>query len=97
VRWLLYRSSWGDGIVGIRGHMPIGGRFALTGLADVGGFGIGSSSNLSWQVIGTLDYAFSEDVTGRLGYRYLSIDKTSSDLSMDIDMFGPLIGLTWAF
>lgn len=90
-------ASWVDGIVGIRGHMPIGGRFAVTGLADVGGFGIGSSSDLSWQVIGTLDYSFSEKFIGRLGYRYLSIDKTSSSLSMDIEMFGPMIGLTWAF
>lgn len=90
-------ASWVDGIIGLRGHAPIGGRFAVTGLADVGGFGIGASSNLSWQIIGTLDYSFSDQLVGRLGYRYLSIDKTSSSLSMDVDMFGPMIGLTWTF
>lgn len=90
-------SSWVDGIIGLRGHTSLSDRFGLTGMADIGGFGIGESSNLSWQVIGTLDYSFSENVIGRLGYRFLSIDKTSSNLSLDVDMFGPIIGLTWAF
>jgi opacity protein-like surface antigen len=72
-------------------------RFAVTGLADVGGFGIGSSSRLTWQVQGTLDYAFTDRVIGRLGYRYMSIDYVGSDLSMDVKIHGPIIGLTWTF
>lgn len=90
-------NSWVDAVVGLRGHMALSDRFGLTGLADMGGFGIGESSDLSWQIIGTLDYSFSENLIGRLGYRYLSIDKNSSRLSVDGDMFGPMIGLTWAF
>jgi len=90
-------ASWFDAVVGVRAHTSLGDRFGLTGLADIGGFGIGGSSNLSWQLIGTLDYSFSENVIGRLGYSYLSIDKSSSDLSLDIDMFGPMIGLTFKF
>jgi opacity protein-like surface antigen len=89
--------NWVDGIFGLRGHAPLNERFALTGLADVGGFGIGSSSQLTWQVQGTLDYAFTERVIGRLGYRYMSIDYENSDLNMDVDIFGPLVGVTWTF
>jgi len=86
-----------DGIIGLRGHTSLSDRFGVTGLADIGGFGIGESSNLSWQAIGTLDYSFSDNVIGRLGYRYMSIDKSSSNLSMDIDVFGPVVGVTWTF
>lgn len=90
-------SQWVDAVIGLRAHTALSERFGLTGLADIGGFGIGESSNLSWQAIATLDYSFSETVIGRLGYRYLSIDKSSKSLSMDMDLYGPMIGLTWTF
>ncbi len=86
-----------DAIVGLRGHATFGDRFGVTGLADVGGFGIGSGADLTWQVQGTLDYAFTERIIGRLGYRYMSIDYSDSDLAMDVNIYGPLIGLTWTF
>lgn len=89
--------NWVDGLVGLRGHTPIGDRFGVTGLADVGGFGIGASSELVWQVQGTLDYAFTERVTGRFGYRYMKIDYQNADLMMDVDIYGPLVGVTWTF
>jgi opacity protein-like surface antigen len=89
--------NWVDGLVGVRGHAPLGERFGVTGLADVGGFGIGSSSDLTWQVQGTLDYAVTDRLSARLGYRYMSVDYDSSDLKMDVDIFGPLIGATWTF
>jgi hypothetical protein len=89
--------NWVDALVGVRGHAPIGERFGVTGLADVAGFGIGASSDLTWQVQGTVDYAFTDRLIGRLGYRYMSIDYDDQDLKMDVDIFGPLIGVTWTF
>jgi opacity protein-like surface antigen len=89
--------NWVDGLVGLRGRAPLGDRFGLTGLVDVGGFGIGSSSDLTWQVQATLDYSFTERFVGRLGYRYMSIDYDDSDLKLDIDLSGPLVGVTWTF
>jgi opacity protein-like surface antigen len=89
--------DWVDGIVGLRGRAPLGDRFGITGLVDVGGFGIGSGSDLTWQVQATLDYSFSERFVGRLGYRYMSIDYDDSDLKLDLDLSGPLVGVTWTF
>jgi opacity protein-like surface antigen len=89
--------GWVDGIVGLRGHAPLGGRFAASGLADIGGFGIGASSDLEWQVQATLDHAFTEQLIGRLGYRYVRIDRDGGGLGLDLDLHGPLIGVTWAF
>lgn len=90
-------TTWTDAIVGLRGHAPLNERFSVTGLVDVGGFGIGSSSDLTWQVQGTVDYSFTERVIGRLGYRYMSIDRDRGDLALDMDMSGPVIGVTWRF
>ena len=75
----------------------MGEKYSVTGLVDVGGFGIGDSSNLSWEAIATLDYAFTDNVTGRLGYRYMSIDKDGDRLDLDLKLGGPLIGVTWNF
>lgn len=89
--------DWVDGIVGLRGRAPLGDRLGVTGLVDVGGFGIGSSSDLTWQVQATLDYSFTERFVGRLGYRYMSIDYDDSGLKLDIDLSGPLVGVSWTF
>jgi hypothetical protein len=89
-------ANWIDGIVGLRGHAALGDRFGVTALADVGGGAIGESE-LAWQATGTLDYAFTEAWVGRIGYRYMRIDYASDDLSMDIDIFGPVAGVTWRF
>jgi opacity protein-like surface antigen len=89
--------DWVDAIVGLRGHRPIADRWSVTGLVDVGGFGIGSSSRLTWQVQGMVDYAFTDSVIGRLGYRYMNIDYRGSRLAVDADIYGPVIGVTWTF
>jgi opacity protein-like surface antigen len=89
--------SWLDPIIGLRGHADLGRRFGVTGLADVGGFGIGDSSDLTWQVTGTLDYAFTDRIDGRIGYRYMSIDYDAPGLGLDLDLYGPLVGVTWTF
>lgn len=89
--------NWVDPIIGLRGHTALGHGFGVSGLADVGGFGIGDSSDLTWQVTGTLDYAFTDNIAGRVGYRYMSIDYDAPGLGLDIDLHGPLIGVTWTF
>lgn len=90
-------SSWTDVIFGLRGQVQLTDKWSLAGLVDVGGFGIGSSSQLSWQALVTADYAFSDRLTGRIGYRQMGIDNKSNDLNLDLDLGGPVIGLTWAF
>jgi opacity protein-like surface antigen len=91
-------AAWTDAIVGARGKFRVANDWTVTALTDFGGFGIGNSSELSWQVLATLDYAFTEQILGRVGYRYMSIDKTSSGLlDLDLELGGPLIGVTWTF
>jgi opacity protein-like surface antigen len=88
-------ENWVDPILGVRGRMPLSERFSVSGRADFGGFGVGSE--LTWQAYGGLNYDFSQSFSGTLGYRYMSIDYASDDLSLDINLHGPVIGLTYTF
>ena len=88
--------NWTDGIVGIRGGMPLSERWSIAGFADVGGFDAGS--DLSWEVYGGANYAFAERWAGAIGYRYISIEKSVTDrATLDIDIQGPLFGITYKF
>ena len=87
--------SWVDPIIGLRGAYPLNDRFSVSGRADIGGFGVGSE--LTWQAYGGVNYAFTDAWYGTLGYRYMSIDYEADRLTLDIDLHGPLIGVTYQF
>jgi len=87
--------SWIDPIVGIRGGTPLSERWTVSGFADVGGFD--GSSNLSWEVYGGANYAFSERWAGTIGYRYMSILYEANRATLDIDVQGPVLGVTYTF
>ena len=76
--------------------MPLSDRWSIAGFADVGGFD--GSSDLSWELYGGTNYAFSDSWQGTLGYRYVSIEKEVTDRAgLDIDIQGPLFGITYKF
>lgn len=87
--------SWVDPIIGLRGAYPLNDRFSVSGRADIGGFGVGSE--LTWQAYGGVNYAFTDAWYGTLGYRYMAIDYEADRLTLDIDLHGPLIGVTYQF
>ena len=88
--------SWSDAIVGLRGGVALTDHWSLRGFADVGGFD--GSSDLSWQIYGGANYAFNEHWGATLGYRYLSVLYQATDrATLDIDIQGPLVGVTYRF
>lgn len=90
-------DSWIDLTVGVSGYARLSEDWFVVGFADAGGFGIGSSSELSWQVFGAVGYRFNETWSAELGYRYLSIEQEVDDADVTLDMYGPLIGVTARF
>ena len=96
---LSYSSSqnWFDAVIGLRGGVPISDRWSARGFADVGGFGIGDSSELSWQVGGFVNCAFNETWSADVGYRYLSIEKEINNFDTTLELSGPLIGVSARF
>jgi len=67
----------------------------------VGGFGIGSSSDFSWNAALIGNWHFGERWSLNLAYHGLGFDRRfgsgTEDLSLNIAQHGPLLGLTYQF
>jgi hypothetical protein len=86
-------SDFVDLTAGGRYAMDVTDRLGLLIGGDVGGFGIGSSSELSWNVEALAAWSFGR--AGRLwaGYRLLDIDQDDGGSSgYDLRISGPLVG-----
>jgi hypothetical protein len=88
-------TSFVDPILGFRAHVALAERWILNVYADVGGFGV--ESDLTWQAAATIGYHVNERFTAHAGYRHLRLERSTGSLSLDIDMSGPIIGLTYRF
>ena len=86
---------WADPIVGVRWQGHLGRKFYLEGAADVGGFGV--ASDITWELLGTLAYRFSDSFTMRAGYRHLKVDYEDDGFVWDVELSGPIVGVTIQF
>lgn len=95
VRNLSKSNNWVDPIVGLRGQYAVTDSIALSGLGDIGGFGVGS--DFQWEVLGRATYRFNDLVGLGLGYRHLVVDLDDEDLVLDAAISGPFLALdfTW--
>ena len=87
--------TWFDPLVGARALYRITDKLSVLGQADIGGFGVGS--DLSWSVLGTFNYIFNDNWSASAGYRHLSVDYDKDGYVFDVDMSGPVIGVTYRF
>lgn len=90
-------ESWVDPLVGVHVRAPLSDRWFARGFADVGGFGIGDASELSWQIYAGGGYVINRTWAVEFGYRHLSIEKDLDTISLTMDQSGPLIGLSARF
>ncbi len=85
-------ETFADPIIAVRGSLSLAERWSVTGYFDMGAFDI-SSSKLTWQLLGTVNYRAANWVDLRLGWRYLAVDRKK----IDVDMNGPILGATFRF
>lgn len=90
-RRFLQTERWVDPVVGARIQHPLDARWTLVGYADIGGFGAGS--DLSWQLLGGVNYSFTPSVIGRVGYRYVSVDYDKQAFTYDMAIAGVFLGI----
>ena len=94
-------EDWFEPFVGGRVIWDLNDTLAFNIWGDAGGFGIGSASDLLWQIAGGMDYKLSENVTFNAGYRYLELDYShgsgASELGIDLRAKGPFVGMTILF
>jgi hypothetical protein len=88
-------QTWIDPLIGLRAHLEFGPGMFVSSAADLGGFGIGST--FTWQIFATVGYHFNETVAIEAGYRHLSVDYDDDGFLWDVDLSGPIIGMSFRF
>ncbi len=87
--------GWADPLLAARYTARLSPRLGLTVYGDIGGFDTGS--RLTWQAQGTLDFAATQSVELRGGWRYLSVDRSRGDVGIDLGFNGPFFAATFRF
>ncbi|KAA0969050.1 hypothetical protein FPY71_16000 [Aureimonas fodinaquatilis] len=87
--------GWVDPVVGARAFLPFTEKLSVMAQADIGGFGAGSE--LTWSVLGTVNYAFTDTLSVSAGYKVLDVDYRHGGHVFDVQLSGPVLGATWRF
>jgi hypothetical protein len=87
--------GWVDPVIGLRGQIPATDRIVLTGLADIGGFGVGT--DLQWEVLASVSYQFTQSVSASIGYRHLEIDFGDDNFLAEFGLSGPYLAVGFSF
>lgn len=88
-------EEWVDPFVGLRAQWNMTKQLFLAVRADIGGFGV--SSDLVWQLQGTLGVNLSRSVFVEAGWRYLHTDYTNGGFTYDLAQSGAFLGLGFKF
>jgi len=89
--------DWVDMFVGLRLKGKLSEKMFAVLYGDVGGFGIGSGSDLTWQAFAGLGWTVSETITVEAGYRHMSIDYDVDNLDLDLTLSGFVAGVGFHF
>ena len=84
-------KAWADPIVGARLRAVLYGKWFVSLIGDVGGFGL--NSDVTWQAYLGVGYQINERVLLKAGYRAIGVDYRSSGFRYDVVEYGPLLGL----
>jgi hypothetical protein len=87
-------DDWVDPLLAIRYRADFGPDWYGLVFADVG---VAGQSDSTWQGVAALGYRFSETFSVEGGYRVLEAERTEGNSTIDIEMSGPIVGVTWRF
>lgn len=90
-----HRETWIDPVLMARMTARIDGPWSVTLAGDVGGSGGGS--DLTWQLLCSVNYQKNDRFSFRAGYRVLSVDYDQDGFVYDVTMRGPVIGVSVSF
>jgi hypothetical protein len=87
-------TSWVDAVIGFRASVDVTQTVSFSLRGDVGGFGIGNSSQFTWQALPHVQWRFTEHWAFGLGYRAIGIKKGRADDTIE---YGVITGLGYIF
>lgn len=86
-------ESWFDPVIGARTSVQLSPRWSLSAYGDVGGFGM--SSDLTYQALGAVSYAFNDRWALSAGWRHYAVDYEEDGFVYDVTQSGPIMGVTF--
>lgn len=94
-------EDWVEPFIGGRILWEVGEKVTAGIRGDVGGFGIGSASDLTWNAVAWISYQVTGSIDVGLGYRIMDIDYSrgsgASKFGLDAQADGPLLGVNIYF
>ena len=94
-------EEWVDPTLVARAAWPVGERWFFQARANIGGFGIGSASELQWQLQADVGYRPSARWRFLFGYRVIDFDHDHGSggdrFVYDMRTFGPVLRLGYSF
>jgi hypothetical protein len=88
-------NGWVDPIIGAASQYRISSLFLASLGFDVGGFDVGAQ--FEGQATASVDIRFTHWLLGYVGFRYLYLDYVSTRYRTQLNMYGPVLGLAFAF
>ncbi len=92
---------WAEPLIGGRVRVPLSPAWAIAVRGDVSGFGIGSASDLTWNLGGGVTWSVSSKITLQFAYRVFDIDyETGSGATafgLDVREHGPWFAIVYTF
>lgn len=88
-------DTWVDPIIGIKGRHNLNQNWYVKGSALYGGFGVGSDH--MYDIAGFMGYETAKGTEIYGGWRIADTDYSSSDFTWDMQLSGPMLGLTFKF
>jgi hypothetical protein len=84
-----------DPILAARTTLQLSDRWSATGYVDLGGFGAGS--DISAQLLATVNWQARNRLFVSAGYRHLQVDYDSGGRAFDVEFSGPILGMSLQF
>lgn len=88
-------TSFVDPVVAVRWRYDFAPQWSSLVYVDTGGWGVGSDA--TWQMLGTINYQWRENIHFSLGYRHLQVNYRNHGKQLDFSQSGPLVGATFQF
>ena len=90
-------NRWVDPVVGARVRLDLTEKLLLNMSASIGGFGLGSASDFTWQLWPVMRYRLTDRWSVSGFYRVTYVDREHGDDETDLLWHGPGVGVTYRF
>ncbi len=95
------KQDWVDPIIGGQIFAPVTEDLRLSFRGDIGGFGIGSASQFTWNIEALAEFRCSDCLQLKMGYRLLDIDQRQGSgdnlFRYDVQLRGPIARIVLNF